>query len=315
MLKRQATLDHDQFFIEKRRIAYGYTCDALGMCVGVALETAVAHLVGAMVDFDQRYIAIHKLSPEEIKQAALNHRELNKEWSKAAKEVCEKEIKLNLQKQMLVDLEKSLQESVQKSEKSQKEIVQKAQDLNLARLSYQAAFNTMMLCKNISANNLNHGEVVTKNMLLDFSETKKCKVTVQALLDAHLNGVAISSLSNFTPLHAAAFFGDIEAVRDLLSRGADFNQKADGISVLDLSKIMNHVAITELLTLHANEQNQSQGRPQNQQQQSQQQAQNAPANDRNFAGNSFFVDNTSTNVSAEKAPDFQNPVVAAVRAM
>lgn len=67
------------------------------------------------------------------------------------------------------------------------------------------------------------------------------------ILKSKYNNIIPSSLPNFTPLHAAIFFGHEKNVDALLNANADIHAKTGELSCLELARIMNHTKIINLL--------------------------------------------------------------------
>lgn len=64
----------------------------------------------------------------------------------------------------------------------------------------------------------------------------------------HLELLSIANKTGSTPLHAAAFVGDLPLVKELLRLGADANAtRGDGFTALHLTCLQNHIEVAKLL--------------------------------------------------------------------
>ena len=78
------------------------------------------------------------------------------------------------------------------------------------------------------------------------ANNKNRKSIVEALF--HKKGINKTHLANFTPLHAAAFYGRLEVVKALLLKGANPNAVTDNnISAFEFAEIMGHTSICDLI--------------------------------------------------------------------
>jgi len=116
-----------------------------------------------------------------------------------------------------------------------------------AQIGHTAIVNHLLLAENII---IDSGISAITKILIDFATQKNRATEVTALLKSHNNNRLPKTISDFTPLHAAVFFGHLDIAKTLLEHGADVTKKTGGMSVMEIANAMGKRGMIDLITLH-----------------------------------------------------------------
>jgi ankyrin repeat protein len=87
-------------------------------------------------------------------------------------------------------------------------------------------------------------------ILMQHAHQNNRHLNFESLLKVKNNNIIPDELPNFSPLHAAIFFGHEEAVKILLANNADIHANTGNLSCLELAEVMAYKNLASLLKEH-----------------------------------------------------------------